>query len=158
MIQATDKAEDLNGCDLVVEAVFENLELKHKITKELEPQVAENGVWGTNTSSLPITRLAEASNKPDNFIGIHFFSPVDKMPLVEIICGDQTNDETLARAFDFRPPDSEKRRLSLMIKSDSSLPEPLLPSFMKQRRWFQKGFIPFVSIPWARQLVCRLDH
>ncbi len=101
LIKATDKSEDLNGCDFVVEAVFENLELKHKITSELEPQLAESGVWGTNTSSLPITRLAEASNKPDNFIGIHFFSPVEKMPLVEIICGEQTSDETLAKAFDF---------------------------------------------------------
>ena len=63
--------------------------------------MAEEGVWGSNTSSLPITQLAEASTKPENFIGIHFFSPVDKMPLVEIICGEKTSDETLAKAFDY---------------------------------------------------------
>ncbi len=101
LIKATDKADDLKGCDLIIEAVFENVELKHQITKELEPQLAENGVWGSNTSTLPITLLAEPSQKPENFIGIHFFSPVDKMPLVEIIVGENTSDETLARAFDY---------------------------------------------------------
>lgn len=100
-ILATENANDLQGCDLIVEAVFENMQLKHQLTKELESQLADNGVWGSNTSSLPITQLAEASTKPDNFIGIHFFSPVDKMPLVEIICGKDTSDETLAKAFDF---------------------------------------------------------
>ncbi|MEC8427176.1 MAG: 3-hydroxyacyl-CoA dehydrogenase NAD-binding domain-containing protein, partial [Pseudomonadota bacterium] len=87
LITATDKDEDLAGCDLVVEAVFEDMGLKHKITKDCEPHLAESGVWASNTSSLPITQLAEASSKPENFIGLHFFSPVDKMPLVEIICG-----------------------------------------------------------------------
>jgi len=101
LITPTDKDEDLAGCDLVVEAVFENMELKKKITQSCEPQLAEGGVWGTNTSSLPITQLSEASAKPENFIGLHFFSPVDKMPLVEIICGDKTSDETLAKGFDF---------------------------------------------------------
>ena len=71
------------------------------MTKELEPLLAEGGVWGSNTSTLPITLLAEASAKPENFIGIHFFSPVDKMPLVEIIVGDKTSPETLAKAFDY---------------------------------------------------------
>ncbi|EED34528.1 fatty acid oxidation complex, alpha subunit [Luminiphilus syltensis NOR5-1B] len=92
---------DLEGCDLIIEAVFENMTLKHKITKETEPCLAEGGVWGSNTSTLPITELAEASINPENFIGIHFFSPVDKMPLVEIICGEQTGDVALAKAFDF---------------------------------------------------------
>ena len=101
LILATANDEDLRGCDLIIEAVFENIELKHKITQATEPLLAENGVWGSNTSSLPITQLAEASARPDNFIGIHFFSPVDKMPLVEIICGEKTSDETLARAFDY---------------------------------------------------------
>ncbi len=101
LIKATANAEDLQGCDLIIEAVFENVDLKHKITKELEPMLADNGVWGSNTSTLPITLLAEPSQKPENFIGIHFFSPVDKMPLVEIIVGEKTSDETLARAFDY---------------------------------------------------------
>jgi 3-hydroxyacyl-CoA dehydrogenase/enoyl-CoA hydratase/3-hydroxybutyryl-CoA epimerase len=101
LITATDRDEDLAGCDLIVEAVFENMELKHNLTRDFEGQLAEGGVWGSNTSTLPITQLAQAANKPDNFIGIHFFSPVDKMPLVELICGEQTSDETLAKAFDY---------------------------------------------------------
>ncbi len=101
LIQPTADNEDLRGCDLIIEAVFENMELKHTTTREIEDFLADNGIWGSNTSTLPITRLAEASVKPENFIGIHFFSPVDKMPLVEIICGEHTSDETLARAFDY---------------------------------------------------------
>jgi len=101
LILATDKNEDLEGCDLIIEAVFENIALKHEITKELEPYLSDDGFWGSNTSTLPITQLAEASEKPENFIGIHFFSPVDKMPLVEIICGENTSDEALAKAFDY---------------------------------------------------------
>ena len=101
LIKPTATDADLQGCDLIIEAVFENMELKHKITKATEGRLAENGVWGSNTSTLPITQLAEASARQENFIGIHFFSPVDKMPLVEIICGEKTSDETLARAFDY---------------------------------------------------------
>ncbi len=101
LIQPTASDDDLAGCDFIVEAVFENLALKHRITRELEGQLAAGGVWGSNTSSLPITELAAASSKPENFIGVHFFSPVDKMPLVEIICGEKTSDETLAKAYDF---------------------------------------------------------
>ena len=100
-ILATDKAEDLQGCDLVIEAVFEDRELKARVTKEAEAQLSESAIFASNTSTLPITGLAEASERPANFIGLHFFSPVDKMPLVEIICGEQTGDETLARAYDF---------------------------------------------------------
>lgn len=101
LIKPTAKNEDLEGCDLIVEAVFENIGLKAKVTAETEPFLAENGIYSSNTSTLPITQLAEASEKPENFIGIHFFSPVDKMPLVEIIAGEKTSDETLARAFDY---------------------------------------------------------
>ena len=101
LIKPTASDADLQGCDLIIEAVFENMDLKHRITKATEGYLADNGVWGSNTSTLPITELAQASGKPENFIGIHFFSPVDKMPLVEIICGEKTSDETLARAFDY---------------------------------------------------------
>ncbi len=92
---------DLSGCDLIIEAVFENAELKARVIRDAEPWLADTGIFGSNTSTLPITMLAEASEQPENFIGIHFFSPVDKMRLVEIICGKQTSDETLARVFDF---------------------------------------------------------
>lgn len=101
LITPTDNNEDLAGCDLIIEAVFENIELKHKIVKETEQYLSDDGFWGSNTSTLPITQLAEGSSKPENFVGIHFFSPVDKMPLVEIIVGDKTSDEALAKAFDF---------------------------------------------------------
>ena len=100
-ITPTDKAADLQGCDLIIEAVFENRELKAKVTKEAEPMLAAGGFFASNTSTLPITGLAQASAKPDKFIGIHFFSPVDKMQLVEIIRGKATDDETVARAFDY---------------------------------------------------------
>ena len=115
LIHPTADNADLDGCDLIVEAVFENLELKNKITVETEPHLAENGVWGSNTSTLPITQLAEASSKPENFIGIHFFSPVDKMPLIEIICGEKTSDETLARAFDY----AQQIRKTPIVVNDS---------------------------------------
>ncbi|WP_269620560.1 3-hydroxyacyl-CoA dehydrogenase NAD-binding domain-containing protein [Zhongshania sp. BJYM1] len=92
--------DDLQGCDFIIEAVFESVELKHALTKSTESCLVEGGVWASNTSTLPITSLSSASSKPENFIGMHFFSPVDRMPLVEIICGEKTSDETLAKAFD----------------------------------------------------------
>ena len=101
LIKPTANDEDLQGCDLIIEAVFENIELKNKITASTEKYLAEGGTWGSNTSTLPITELAKGSGKPENFIGIHFFSPVDKMPLVEIICGEKTSDLALAQAFDY---------------------------------------------------------
>jgi 3-hydroxyacyl-CoA dehydrogenase/enoyl-CoA hydratase/3-hydroxybutyryl-CoA epimerase len=81
--------------------VFENRELKAKVTQEAEPMLAPGGFFASNTSTLPISGLATASANPEKFIGIHFFSPVDKMKLVEIIRGKQTDDETVARAFDY---------------------------------------------------------
>ena len=92
---------DLEGCDLIVEAVFENLALKHQVTRQLEGYLAQGGTWGSNTSTLPIGQLAQASARPAQVIGIHFFSPVDKMPLVEIIVAEQTSDAALAKAFDY---------------------------------------------------------
>ncbi|MEO1080412.1 MAG: 3-hydroxyacyl-CoA dehydrogenase NAD-binding domain-containing protein [Pseudomonadota bacterium] len=100
-IHPTATDADLEGCDLIIEAVFENIKLKQDVTKQLEGYLADGGTWGSNTSTLPITQLAEASERPANFVGIHFFSPVDKMPLVEIIVGEQTSDEALAKAFDY---------------------------------------------------------
>ncbi len=100
-ITPTDKAADLQDCDLIIEAVFEQRELKAKVTQEAEPMVKVGGFFASNTSTLPISGLATASAKPSKFIGIHFFSPVDKMKLVEIIRGKQTDDETVARAFDY---------------------------------------------------------
>jgi 3-hydroxyacyl-CoA dehydrogenase/enoyl-CoA hydratase/3-hydroxybutyryl-CoA epimerase len=100
-ITATDSYADLAGCDLVVEAVFENVELKHSVFAEIEPSVAGDALLGSNTSTLPITILAEGVQRSQDFIGLHFFSPVDKMPLLEIIRGENTSDEALARALDY---------------------------------------------------------
>jgi len=100
-IKATDSSDDLEGCDLVIEAVFEDSGLKAKVTQEAEPKLVANGIFASNTSTIPITQLAGASANAENFIGLHFFSPVDKMQLVEIIVGEKTSDETLARSFDY---------------------------------------------------------
>ena len=100
-ITPTADPADLKGVDFVVEAVFENQELKHKVFQEIEDVVDANAVLGSNTSTLPITGLATGVKRQEDFIGIHFFSPVDKMPLVEIIKGEKTSDETLARVFDY---------------------------------------------------------
>ncbi|WP_010113677.1 3-hydroxyacyl-CoA dehydrogenase NAD-binding domain-containing protein [Acinetobacter sp. P8-3-8] len=101
LIAATASAEDLKGCDLIIEAVFENQELKAKVTQEAEAFLVDGGVMASNTSTLPITGLANASKDQANFIGLHFFSPVDKMQLVEIIKGKNTSAETLAKAYDY---------------------------------------------------------
>ena len=91
----------LAGCDLLVEAVFESVEIKAEVTKKAEAVVGADTVFGSNTSTLPITELQKTWSKPANFIGLHFFSPVEKMPLLEIIMGKQTGPEALARGLDF---------------------------------------------------------
>ena len=100
-IIATTDYNQLKGCDLIIEAVFEDRELKGKVTKLAEKLMEKSGIFASNTSTLPITSLAEKSSRPENFIGLHFFSPVHKMKLVEIIKGEKTNASTLAKAFDF---------------------------------------------------------
>ncbi|MER7931179.1 MULTISPECIES: 3-hydroxyacyl-CoA dehydrogenase NAD-binding domain-containing protein [unclassified Streptomyces] len=99
-ITPTADPQDLAGCDAVIEAVFEDTALKHKVFQEIEAVVAPDALLCSNTSTLPITALAEGVERQEDFIGLHFFSPVDKMPLVEIIKGERTGDEALARAFD----------------------------------------------------------
>lgn len=99
-ITPTATLADVAGCQVVIEAVFEDLGLKHETYRRLGPIVAPDTVVASNTSSLPITSLAVAAPDPARFLGLHFFSPVDKMPLVEIIRGAQTGDETLARGYD----------------------------------------------------------
>jgi 3-hydroxyacyl-CoA dehydrogenase/enoyl-CoA hydratase/3-hydroxybutyryl-CoA epimerase len=100
-IRPSARYEDLDGVDIVVEAVFEDREIKAKATKQAEAAAGPHALFATNTSTLPITGLAEASRRPQQFIGLHFFSPVPRMPLLEIIRGKQTTDETLAHAMDF---------------------------------------------------------
>jgi 3-hydroxyacyl-CoA dehydrogenase/enoyl-CoA hydratase/3-hydroxybutyryl-CoA epimerase len=100
-ITPTADTADLAGCDLVIEAVFENRDLKAEVTRETEAVLRADAIFASNTSTLPITGLAQASKRPERFIGLHFFSPVDRMQLVEIIKGKATSPETLARAYDF---------------------------------------------------------
>ncbi|MGO4820659.1 MULTISPECIES: 3-hydroxyacyl-CoA dehydrogenase NAD-binding domain-containing protein [unclassified Flavobacterium] len=100
-IKPSDSDADLATCDLVIEAVFENEKLKNSVTNATEKVIHEEVIYATNTSTIPISKLAEASSKPDKFIGLHFFSPVEKMPLVEVIVGQETSDKTLAAAIDY---------------------------------------------------------
>jgi len=99
-ITPTDSMDDAKGADLVIEAVFENQELKTEVFGRIEKVVAPDALLGSNTSTLPITGLAQAVSRPEDFIGLHFFSPVDKMPLLEIVVGEKTSDATIAKALD----------------------------------------------------------
>jgi 3-hydroxyacyl-CoA dehydrogenase/enoyl-CoA hydratase/3-hydroxybutyryl-CoA epimerase len=100
-IHPTASFEDLAGCDVVVEAVFENRDVKADVTKKAEAFLRDGAIFGSNTSALPITGLAKASARPKAFVGMHFFSPVERMQLVEVIRGKETSEETLAKTFDF---------------------------------------------------------
>ncbi|MGA8246358.1 MAG: 3-hydroxyacyl-CoA dehydrogenase NAD-binding domain-containing protein [Nocardioides sp.] len=99
-ITPTADPADLAGCDLVIEAVFEDPGLKHQVFAEIAEHVNPDALLCSNTSTLPITELATGVDRPADFVGLHFFSPVDKMPLVEIIRGEKTSDEALAKAYD----------------------------------------------------------
>lgn len=100
-IEATADPASMKDCDLVIEAVFEDPKLKAIVTVETEAVLGADKVYASNTSTIPITELAKASSRPDNFIGIHFFSPVEKMPLVEIIVGEKTEAKAIAAAVDY---------------------------------------------------------
>lgn len=100
-IRPTTDFAQLAGCSMVVEAVFESREIKADVTAKAEAVLGEDALFASNTSTLPITGLAEASKRPERFIGLHFFSPVEKMPLVEVIVGEKTNAETLAQSLDY---------------------------------------------------------
>src|SRR5215204_5573843 len=99
-ITPSGDAADLAGCDVIVEAVFEDQALKHRVLGEAEANALPDALLASNTSTLPITGLAEGVQRPADVVGMHFFSPVDKMPLVELIVGERTSDTALARAYD----------------------------------------------------------
>ena len=100
-ITATVDYADLAGCQLVIEAVIEDRKVKADVTRKAEAVLGQDAIFASNTSTLPITGLAEASARPDHFIGLHFFSPVERMPLVEVILGERTSEATIAGALDF---------------------------------------------------------
>jgi 3-hydroxyacyl-CoA dehydrogenase/enoyl-CoA hydratase/3-hydroxybutyryl-CoA epimerase len=101
LIHPTTNYADLDGCELIIEAVFENREIKAAVTAKTEAVIAGSAIFASNTSTLPITGLAEASIRAESFIGLHFFSPVDKMPLVELIIGEKTSDRAIAFGLDY---------------------------------------------------------
>jgi 3-hydroxyacyl-CoA dehydrogenase/enoyl-CoA hydratase/3-hydroxybutyryl-CoA epimerase len=101
LITATTDLDALKGCDLIIEAVFEDPKVKAEMTKKVEAVIPDDCIFASNTSTLPITELAKASSRPDQFIGIHFFSPVEKMLLVEIIKGKETGDRAVAKSLDY---------------------------------------------------------
>ncbi|WP_172296626.1 3-hydroxyacyl-CoA dehydrogenase NAD-binding domain-containing protein [Pseudoruegeria sp. HB172150] len=101
LITATTDYSALEGCDLIIEAVFEDPKIKAEVTQKVEAVIGEDCIFATNTSTIPITSLAKASKRPEQFIGIHFFSPVEKMALVEIIKGRETGDRAVAKALDY---------------------------------------------------------
>ncbi len=115
LITPTTDYEQLKGSDLIVEAVFEDRDIKADVTAKAEAVIADTAVFGSNTSTLPITGLATKSSRPDNFIGIHYFSPVDKMPLVEIIMGEKTSASALAKSLDY----VKKIRKTPIVVNDS---------------------------------------
>lgn len=98
---STDNSKDFVDCDIVIEAIFENLQVKSKTIKDTEEYIDEYGVFGSNTTSIPISKLAESTKRPENFVGLHFLHPADEVPIVEVVKGKKTSDETVARAFDF---------------------------------------------------------
>ena len=114
-IHVTTDYNDLKDCDLIIEAVFENREIKADVTEKTEKVIADSVIFASNTSTLPITGLAEASSRPKSFIGMHFFSPVERMPLVEIIMGEESSDEALAKSLDY----IQQIRKTPMVINDS---------------------------------------
>ncbi|MBB4078439.1 3-hydroxyacyl-CoA dehydrogenase/enoyl-CoA hydratase/3-hydroxybutyryl-CoA epimerase [Lewinella aquimaris] len=112
-ITTTNQSDHFRDCDIVVEAVFENKSVKTKVTREAEEHLDEYSVFATNTLSIPITELGKESMRPENYVGLHFFSPAEKTSVVEVVAGDATSDETVARAFDFA---ISIRKLPIVVK------------------------------------------
>lgn len=114
-IKTTESSKEFEDCDLVIEAVFENKAVKQKVTREAEEFLDEYSLFASNTVSIPITQLATASVRPENYVGLHFFHPADEIPLVEIVKGEFTSDETIARAFDFV---NAIHKIPIIVKDD----------------------------------------
>lgn len=113
--QTTETSQDFETCDLVIEAVFENANVKQKVTREAEEYIDDYSILASNTVSIPITKLAAASLRPENYVGLHFFHPAEEVPLVEIVRGAATSDETIARAYDFV---NAIRKIPIVVKDD----------------------------------------
>ncbi len=150
-INATPDLEQLKGCDLIVEAVFEDPGVKAEMTKKVEAIIPEDCIFASNTSTLPITGLAKASDRPDQFIGIHFFSPVEKMLLVEIIKGKETGDRAVAKALDY----VRQIRKTPIVVNDARFfycNRCIIPYINEGARMIAEGVSPVIIDNAARQL------
>ena len=150
-ITATPDLEQLKGCDLIIEAVFEDPAVKADMTKKVEAIIPEDCIFASNTSTLPITDLAKASVRPDQFIGIHFFSPVEKMLLVEIIKGKETGDRAVAKALDY----VRQIRKTPIVVNDARFfycNRCIIPYGNEATRMITEGVAPVLIDNAARQL------
>ncbi|KJZ25366.1 3-hydroxyacyl-CoA dehydrogenase NAD-binding domain-containing protein [Tritonibacter mobilis] len=150
-ITATPDLEVLKGCDLIIEAVFEDPSVKAEMTKKVEAIIPEDCIFASNTSTLPITSLAEASVRPEQFIGIHFFSPVEKMFLVEIIKGEKTGDRAVAKALDY----VRQIRKTPIVVNDARFfycNRCIIPYINEGARMITEGVSPVLIDNAARQL------
>ena len=151
LITATPDLDKLAGCDLIIEAVFEDPGVKAEITQKVEKIIPADCIFASNTSTLPITGLAKAFHKPDNFIGIHFFSPVEKMLLVEIIKGKETGDVAVAKALDY----VRQIRKTPIVVNDARFfycNRCILPYINEGVRMITEGVSPVLIDNAARQL------
>ncbi|KIC29443.1 3-hydroxyacyl-CoA dehydrogenase NAD-binding domain-containing protein [Leisingera sp. ANG-M6] len=150
-ITATPDLDALKGCDLIIEAVFEDPGVKAEMTQKVEAIIPEDCIFASNTSTLPITELAKASSRPDQFIGIHFFSPVEKMFLVEIIKGKETGDRAVAKALDY----VRQIRKTPIVVNDARFfyaNRCILPYINEGLRMITEGVSPVLIDNAARQL------
>ena len=150
-ITATPDLEQLKGCDLIIEAVFEDPAVKADMTKKVEAIIPEDCIFASNTSTLPITDLAKASSRPEQFIGIHFFSPVEKMLLVEIIKGRETGDRAVAKALDY----VRQIRKTPIVVNDARFfycNRCIIPYGNEATRMITEGVAPVLIDNAARQL------
>ncbi|WP_170337659.1 3-hydroxyacyl-CoA dehydrogenase NAD-binding domain-containing protein [Ruegeria arenilitoris] len=150
-ITATPDLEKLAGCDLIIEAVFEDPKVKAEMTQKVEAIIPEDCIFASNTSTLPITELAKASKRPDQFIGIHFFSPVEKMFLVEIIKGKETGDRAVAKALDY----VRQIRKTPIVVNDARFfycNRCIIPYINEGARMITEGVSPVLVDNAARQL------
>ncbi|WP_170752306.1 3-hydroxyacyl-CoA dehydrogenase NAD-binding domain-containing protein [Ruegeria lacuscaerulensis] len=151
LITPTPDLEKLKGCDLIIEAVFEDPAVKADMTKKVEAIISDDCIFASNTSTLPITDLAKASVRPDQFIGIHFFSPVEKMLLVEIIKGKETGDRAVAKALDY----VRQIRKTPIVVNDARFfycNRCIIPYLNEGARMVTEGVSPVLVDNAARQL------
>jgi 3-hydroxyacyl-CoA dehydrogenase/enoyl-CoA hydratase/3-hydroxybutyryl-CoA epimerase len=151
LITATPDLDKLEGCDLIIEAVFEDPAVKADMTKKVEAIISEDCIFASNTSTLPISDLAKASVRPEQFIGIHFFSPVEKMLLVEIIKGKETGDRAVAKALDY----VRQIRKTPIVVNDARFfycNRCIIPYLNEGARMVTEGVSPVLIDNAARQL------